>query len=98
MKTKAVLRNNNRIDGILEESDEHGKKLNVKLKWHWNLNSISLTKCKLSVHIVPVKLIVGKLMPATLSLSVSAPHCYLSFGKLEAEKSYIEGSEDGEAR
>ena len=37
---------------------KHGKKLNVKLIWRWNLNLIPLSKCKLSVHIVRVKLIV----------------------------------------
>ena len=51
---------------------KHGKKLNAKLKWHWNLNSISLSKCKLSVHIVRGKLIVAKLMPAKLPLIVPA--------------------------
>ena len=51
---------------------KHGKTLNVKLKRHWNLNSISLSKCKLSMHIICVKIIVGKLMPATLALSVPA--------------------------
>ena len=29
---------------------KHGKKLNTRLNWHWNINSISLSKCKLSVH------------------------------------------------
>lgn len=53
---------------------KHWKKLNVKLKWRWNLNSISLLRCKLSVHmyIERVEIFADKLMPAALPLSVPA--------------------------
>lgn len=73
-------RDNIPVDLMPEEPVET---LNVKLKWHLYQNSLSLSKFKLSVHIVQLMLIVGKLMAATLPLNV--PHCYLSFGELKAK-------------